>query len=406
MITWYRKDDNLGNGVITRFMKRRNQEEWDRRRCAELVRRFGEAAQSLGLAKDTTSNVGIPGLVAPQVTHIVFNGVVERLTIRMLPGQLIEQYRSLTRELAEALGVAGISFHRRTHGVVILELLRHDPLESIVDLPALTSGDADEVLVGMLGNGQHLKVDLGSLAHILVQGQTRSGKSRWVYGWLSQLAKATNVRISGSDVTGILLRPLQGTKHDQHLALGTKNLEHHAEVLESLVRIMDERIERVPEDRDTLPITDDDPYELVTIEELPGLIEAAENLDAQRKGQKLAARIRGAYGRLLAEGAKVGFRVLIIMQRADASIIGGFQRGQATVRLSFPVADPGSVKMLHSQVDDATADEHTLGQPGRALVSGPGIPVQRLRAPHMGDYAAFRDNVQPSLKSVPTEIAA
>lgn len=405
MITWHREDDTLGHGGwINRFIERRSQEDHDKRRCADLAGRWGSAVQALGLTKDTMSNVGIPGLAAPRIIHIAFDGAVERFTVRMLPGQLIDQYRDLTRELCEALGVAGLTFRRRTHGVLIVELLRHDPIESIVDLPTLISGNADEVLVGMLGSGDRLTVNLRSLAHILVQGQTRSGKSRWVYGWLSQLAKASNVRISGSDVTGILLRPLRNTKHDEHLALGTKNLEQHAEVLEDLVKSMDERIERIPEDTDTLPITEADPYELVVIEELPGLIEAAENLDSQRKAQKLppiAPRLRGAYGRLLAEGAKVGFRVLIIMQRADASIIGGFQRGQATLRISFPVADPGSVKMLHSQVDDATADAHTLGQPGRALVSGPGIPVQRLRAPHMGDYAAFRDNVRVQLESVP-----
>src|SRR5690606_39488588 len=93
----------------------------------------------------------------------------------------------------------------------------------------------------------------------------------------------------------------------------------------------------------------------------------------------LVGRIRSAYGRLMAEGAKVGFRVVIVMQRADASIIGGFERGQATFRITFPVLEPSSVQMLHPSCDTETAALHATEIGRAAPVAGPGGPAPRVR---------------------------
>lgn len=397
-VTWRRENDHLFyGGPIRRMLDRRRLDRADEQRAFELVRRWNLAAGGVGLTRDTSSCAGIPGLSAPQVIHVVLGQGIDRLTVRMLPGQLMADYQDYAAELAEGLGAAAVRFRWRSHGLIIADLWRYDPLDSIVELPPLVQSRARDLLVGMLDTGQALKVQLASIAHLIVQGQTRSGKSRWTYGWLSQLATCEDVRISGSDVSGVLLRPFVGTRHGDHLALGTADLEEHARVLEELVTIMDERITRIPDHLDVLPASTEDPYEVVVLEELPGLVKAAQDQDAMHKGDRsyrpLLARIQGAYGRLLAEGAKVGFRLVILMQRADATIIGGFQRGQATLRLSFAVQDPESVKMLHSAASTEVAEAHTAAVPGRALVSGPGIPVARLRAPEMGDYATFRANV-------------
>src|SRR5690606_39574113 len=134
-----------------------------------------------------------------------------------------------------------------------------------------------------------------------VHGSPPPGKSRFIYALLSPLAQCSDVRISGSDVTGLLLRPFVGSRHDD-LALGTRNIAEHAVVLERLVARMDERIARIPDDVDVLPVDEHDPYEVVVLEELPGLIRAAEAVDALHKGDRkyvpLVGRIRSAYGRL------------------------------------------------------------------------------------------------------------
>lgn len=410
-VTWRREaDHSFFGGPIRRWLDRRRFDAADEQRAFELVRRWNLSTGGVGLTRDTSSCAGIPGLAAPQVVHVVLGSGIDRLTIRMLPGQLLAHFQDYAAELAEGLGVAAVRFRWRSHGLIVADLWRFDPLASTVELPPLVQAHAGDLLVGMLDTGRALAVQLATIAHIIVQGQTGSGKSRWAYGWLSQLATCDDVIISGSDVSGVLLRPFVGTRHGDHLALGTADLADHAEVLEVLVKEMDERIARIPDELDVLPASPDDPYRVVVLEELPGLIKAAQDQDARHKRDPkyvpLLARIQGAYGRLLAEGRKVGFRLVILMQRADAAVIGGFQRGQATFRISFAVQDPESVKMLHSACSTEVAEAHTTAVPGRALVSGPGIPVARLRAPEMGDYATFRANVSgPDLQLVDSEAA-
>jgi S-DNA-T family DNA segregation ATPase FtsK/SpoIIIE len=92
---------------------------------------------------------------------------------------------------------------------------------------------------------------------------------------------------------------------------------------------------------------------------------------------------------LLAEAHKVGYRVVIACQRAEAAIIGAAELAQCGGRLSFRVDSADSVKLLHP---DAVADSvagHTSSPPGFALCSWPGRPLSRLRGPFIGDYGAF-----------------
>lgn len=397
-ITWRREGDHeYVGGPIRRWLDRRRLEQADTDRASELVNRFYATVGGLGLGRDTSSCAGIPGFATPTVAHVVLGSTVERLTIRIMPGQLMSEYQDRAAAFAEGLGGASCIFRHRAHGLIIAELRRFDPLESPVDLPPLMTSRAGDILVGLLDNAESLTVTLRAMSHLLVQGQTRSGKSRWTYGFLSQVAGCSDVRVSGSDISGILLRPFIGTRHDELLALGGDDLERHAWVLEQLVAVMNDRLSRMPEDDDVYPTSVDEPYEVVLLEELPGLLKAAKNEDLLRKADKartpLLARIQGAYGRLLAEGAKTGIRLVILMQRADATIIGGFERGQLPIRISFSVGDPGDVAMLHPTVDIEVAKAHTVAPAARALVSGPGIPLARLRAPEMGDYAQFRANV-------------
>src|SRR5690606_26752788 len=136
-----------------------------------------------------------------------------------------------------------LTWRHRAHGYIVGTLRYRDPLAGQVPLPTLVpAARVDRVLIGLLDSGRSLTVRLDQIAHMIVQGATRSGKSRFIYGLLSQLAQCSDVRISGSDVTGLLLRPLVGTRHGDDLALGTRNIAEHAQVLERLVAVMDDRI--------------------------------------------------------------------------------------------------------------------------------------------------------------------
>lgn len=385
-ITWSREalaSAGASRSPLTRWLARRRQDAVDQERASGLARRFLAGVVGVGLAQDSVSCAGLPGVSTPRITHVTIGTDYDRLVVEMLPGQVIEHYREKAGLLAEAVGAACLRFRRITYGYLAVDVLYRDPLATqIKPVPG------PELVLGLLDNGRRMTVSLDSTAHMIVQGSTRSGKSRFCYGLLVQLVERSDVLVCGSDVTGLLLRPFRDTRHEELQALGSADVEQHLAVLERLVGIMDDRIAKIPDDTDVYPCGETDPYLFVVLEELPGLLRLAAAKDGRRNGPLLTG-IKAAFGRLLAEGAKAGLRLLLISQRADADIIGGFERGQAPVRVSFSVDSKDAVRMLHPAAPDELATAHLTALPSYALVSAPGLPCARLRAPHVGDYGAF-----------------
>ena len=85
--------------------------------------------------------------------------------------------------------------------------------------------------------------------------------------------------------------------------------------------------------------------------------------------------------RLVSEGRKAAFRVLMLAQRFEANAVGGgYARDQFALRLSFRV--PGeSLVMLHGEDARRLGPEHANAAPGVAYLSAPGRDLVRLRAP-------------------------
>lgn len=403
-ITWRReaaRDRAASRPRIARWLERRREERSDQHRVSALVNTWNAVSARVGLTDNTESCAGISGMSTPGVSSVVL-GEPDRLMVRMLPGQTVADYEQHADRIAEAFGVARVRVTKRTRGYVRIELLNRDPLEQRRALPGPRVTAGQTVMLGTREDGTALRMPLADMAHVIVQGQTRSGKSRWTYGMLSQLAGCRDVLIGGSDITGLLARAFASTRHGPLWASGTADLEAHVATLESFTAEMDRRNATIPPHRDTFPCDEASPHVLVLIEELAGLLEAAQAADAAtprpKPGQpgppKLADRIRAAYKRLMAEGAKAGFRVVLLVQRAEAGVVGGYARGQATVKISFRVEDSDSIRMLHSNADQAAAADHATAPAGIALISGPGLPLQRMSAPDMGDYADYVHRVQ------------
>ena len=220
-----------------------------------------------------------------------------------------------------------------------------------------------------------------------MQGVTRSGKSVWTYGALAQLAAQPDVLVAGCDPTGLLWRPFAGSLHSLWQVSGLADLPAHEALLARLVAEMDRRIVELPPDRDTLAVTAAMPLLVVVLEELAGLLRALDAAKAAKDDP--GKRVRALLGRLLAEGAKVGVRVILLVQRAEAAVVGAFERAMCSLRISFRTDNRASVELLHPGADPAVADAHTTAEPGIALVSMPGRPLTRMRAPFLGGYPEY-----------------
>lgn len=351
------------------------------------------AAEGAGLSRDIAVAAGVTTIVPELVSVGRFTVGPTALIVRLLPGQLAADVRAVADRLAPALGAVRLRVAGLSDGVHCrLELLDVDPLE--VDfrpmLPALAT-ITDPLILGLAEDGVVVAHALAEPAHLLVQGQNGSGKSRFTYGLLSQCTYAPDVLVAGSDITGLLLgSPWDGTRHRAHQAAGTADLEQHAATLEGLVAEMDRRLGAMPRGVDKLAPTADAPLVLVVLEEFPGLLRAAAGLPKPGQGKRsVLDRIKLAVLRLLSEGRKVAFRVLMLAQRAEADATGGgYAREQFALAVSFRVpAD--SLVMGHGEDARELGAAHRTADPGIAVVSAPGRPLVRMRAPWFGDYREY-----------------
>jgi len=233
------------------------------------------------------------------------------------------------------------------------------------------------VCLGRSREGHDVVLDAGSAWHWAVQGATRSGKSVLCYVLLAQLAQHPEVVISGCDPTGILLHPFALAPHPEWRSLGSKDVPASLDVLDRLVDEMDRRIDQLrASDLDKLEdFTEAIPLVYVVLEEYPGTLSAAE-ADDEAEGRapkaRIASKIRRDVRRLVQEGAKAGFRVLILAQRMDASIIGGAERSNVGARITLRVDNRDAITMLHPNLPPETADVVPRFPVGRGVLELPG----------------------------------
>jgi hypothetical protein len=370
--------------LLDTIRRRDRRDQLDAHEVDALVDAWERAVLGAGFFRSVATVSG-PTIIPPRIVHVVLGPPVV-LTVKLEAGQTVPDLRALARRLAPHLGVQmlrvdpiGIGDHAR------VTLLARDPL---ADPLPLTIGP--DLLIGRAEDGDLLRVHSADLPHLVVQGSTRSGKSRWLYGLLAQLAHRSDVEVAGIDPSGLTLRPFTGTRHARRQVHGLADLRRVQDVLAELVDEMDRRLATMPAHLDVLPLDPTTPLLAVIMDEYPGLLRAADVTDA-----KIGKRVRSLIARLVAEGAKVGVRVVLVAQRAEASTIGAGERAQAQGRLTFRVDNLEAVKLLHPDADDLAVD-HTTAPPGIALVSWPGRRVGRLRAPHMPSYGAFAAAVNPT----------
>lgn len=369
---------------------------WRRRTADELATtaicdRWRETCEGVA-GRQITNGAGVPVTLVPRCYRVEVGAGDVVLHVRLLAGQLPDDLRAETRRLAEGMGVATVRVTPTRPGYVRVALLLRDPLAATHEA---TSGPLrsalDPLPLGIGEDGTQLSMDLGASAHLIVQGTTGSGKSVFTYGLLAQLAAAPDVLVTGSDVSGLLLAPwADHPRHAGHQVLGTGDPQAHVALLEQRVAHMDKAIAAIPRGRDSVQLGPDCPITLVIVEEFAGLLRLLDSTD-----KRLGIRARTALARLQAEGRKAGIRVMLIVQRADAAIIGAYERGQASHRISFRVDTRAAVDMLHPGVEAEIADEHATAPAGVALLTAPGRPLLRFRAPHL-DYAAYCQRVTRS----------
>jgi S-DNA-T family DNA segregation ATPase FtsK/SpoIIIE len=372
-----------------RWLRRKHHEQDTAAWTTMVRRRWADTAEGAHLARHTTTAGGMPHTAIPRAAT-VDTGPPVALLVEMMPGQVPADFHAQTHRIAEGMGAATVRITPHGPGRITITLLDRDPLHAATPLPTRPAGTTTRqpVLLGTNERGQPVTIDFTQRVHLLIQGRTGSGKSRLSYGILQQLATAPDAIIAGSDPSSVLLRPFHASRHADWQVLGADPYRH-ADLLTHLVEVMDHRMAAIPPRCDVLPVTADHPMLFIVLEEWLAL------LSLTGTDKRLRDRITTAARRLAAEAGKVNIRLIMLPQRAEANEMGGgLLRAQFAYRLTLPVDNVESIRLLHPTVPTSLAEHHvTHATPGTALYQAPGRDLGRLRTPQINDYTDYWDTI-------------
>lgn len=321
----------------------------------------------------------------------------------------VPRWQDLRGEVGRALGgrlpMRGedLRIEAAEPGWMLWRYFSRDPLAGVREA---APGSSLVVRVGRRETGGDVHLDFSEASHVAIQGMTRSGKSVFCYNLAASLARCPDARVWGVDPNSVFLSPLAVGEDAERFVLGNKP-EEAADLLRRFVEHMDDRIallasmgvDKFESFSEALPV------DVLFLEEWPGLVRAAAQVD-----RKVKAEIERLVARLVSEGAKAGVRVVLIAQRLSAHTFDTDSRGQFGTRITFAVDNGEAVRMLHPSVDSEVSEMVSGFPPGRALLwqhraesvmQGDLLDYQQYRSRVRGAHRAplSRDGVRRDAKA-------
>lgn len=346
--------------------------------------RWPAAMDTAGLATSWRATTWSPMLLALRSTL-----TVDRVRVRMLPGQTVDDYAAVSDRLAQTFGAIACRVHtvpRRVHEVELC-LLTTDPLTQVVQpLPV----EADPLRTGLpvaVGeDGQVWRLQLVG-SHVLVVGATGAGKGSVVWSLLHQLApsiRAGLVQVWAVDPKGGMElaagQPLfdRFCHGDSDTPAGYETT--FADLLEDAVAVMRRRQDRLRGVTRLHQPSVVEPLVVVIVDELAALTGWITDRTVKK-------RIEAALGLLLSQGRAVGVVVVGAVQDPRKDVLP--MRDLFPTRIALRLNEAEQVGLVlgpGSRNRGAHADLIPDSLPGVGYVTVDGIaePV-RVRFSHLTD---------------------
>lgn len=327
----------------------------------------------------------------PQLIGVMSSRWVDRVRVRLLPGQTLDDWADMADRLAQSFAVEACRIHS-TSDVQILALwaLRRDPLTEPIRPVEPECIDLDGLEVGRAEDGTAFR--LGLLGHhLLMVGATGAGKSVVIWSLITQLAAGLidgTVRLWVIDPKGGMeLAP--GQALFERFAYGSTATdadgaglweEEFAVLLEDAVAVMRERQDRLRGVTRLHQPTPGEPLIVIIIDELA-------SLTAYVSDRGLRKRIDAALSLLLSQGRAVGVSVVAAVQdpRKDTIPV----RDLFPTRICLRVTEPEHVTLTlgaGSRAKGAHAERIRHDLPGVGFVQIDGLPEPtRVRFAHITD---------------------
>jgi S-DNA-T family DNA segregation ATPase FtsK/SpoIIIE len=305
----------------------------------------------------------------PRVIRVRSGASWDEVRVRLVPGQKPEDFDEKARELAVARGVARCQVRELSPNVVSIDFQRRNLLADTVWCPNLVEVSGADVDLRKVWSG---RTDYGtdwhqSLvgSHTLHAGVTGAGKGAQMWCPLVSIAPAIRdglVRLSGIDPKGMELA--YGRRIFSRYAVTGKDA---LALLDELVAVMDTRKAEFAGRLRSVPISRDNPLEIVEFDEIGALIRYIGD-------RKLREAISERVALLTTQGRALGCTVRGYVQEPTKDTVP--VRELFPRRICLRVATKSHVGMvLGDQAYDRGAWANRIGEsePGVGYLFGEGI---------------------------------
>jgi len=340
----------------------------------------------------------------PSVLTVTSTLTVDRVRVRMLPGQTVEDYAAAAARLAQTFGAQAVrvrSVPARPHHVE-LWLLTNDPLtEPVEPLPVDDQALSAGLPLALAEDGSVWRLQLVG-SHVLVVGATGAGKGSVIWSLLFHLAPLVRsglVEVWAVDPKGgmelaagraLFARFAHG---DSDTAGGYEST--FAEVLEDAVAVMRRRQDRLRGVTRLHEPSTGEPLVVLVVDELAALTGWVTDRTAKK-------RIEAALGLLLSQGRAVGVVVVGAVQDPRKDVLP--MRDLFPIRIALRLNEAEQVALVFghgARNRGAYADLIPDSLPGVGYVTVDGVaePV-RVRFSHVTDTHIAQLVAPPALQLV------
>jgi hypothetical protein len=129
------RTEHRGSWWTPRWLQRRREADELARWASEMVWQWNDTMDSTDLAHHTVTASRLPIMVAPQV-HSVDPGPPVKLVVRMLPGQVPDDFEAEAHRIAAGMDVPGVRITPCGRGWIEVTLLDHEYLSAVMPVPA------------------------------------------------------------------------------------------------------------------------------------------------------------------------------------------------------------------------------------------------------------------------------
>jgi len=289
------------------------------------------------MSRHGLSRAGTNGrTVYPRLYKVHCTAALDRLLVGIPAGMSPPSFEAVSEALSHATGHRECRIRVERPGRVWIELLRRDPL--LTTIPARPYPAADEwqhVVLGTYEDGTNWVVDLIDATHVLVVGETGSGKGSVLGSLLRHLAPAIHaglVQVWAIDPKGGM--DLGRSRALFHRYAGDRP-EEAIELLRDAVQAMDERARELARLRhENVAVSTEYPLILLVVDELASLM-------AYLDSYTLTSEVERYMGLLLTKGRAPGVRVWGAVQSPGRSVVPF--RDLFPVKIALRLATPEQV---------------------------------------------------------------